>query len=74
MSSSESWDLGSGYELSIKDFSPNRDYVWLVLAKDGSVVKEDFVREGEYFTYNTTSNGVDIAMLRLKIANLFVKG
>ncbi|WP_218837886.1 S-layer protein domain-containing protein [Candidatus Methanoperedens nitratireducens] len=74
MSSNESWDLGSGYELSIKDFSPNRDYVWLVLAKDGNIVKEDFVREGEYFTYNATLNGIDITMFRLKIANLFVKG
>lgn len=74
MFSNESWDLGSGYELSIKDFSPNRDYVWLVLAKDGNIVKEDFVREGEYFTYNATLNGIDITMFRLKIASLFVKG
>ncbi len=72
--SNNSWDMGSGYKLSIKDFSLNREYVWLVLTQNDILVKEDFVREGDYFTYNTTLNGVDITMFRLKVANLFVKG
>lgn len=72
--SNNSWDLGSGYKLSVKDFSLNREYVLMVLTKDEIVSKEDFVRQGEYFTYNTTLNGVDITMFRLKIANIFVKG
>lgn len=72
--SNNSWDLGSGYKLSVKDFSLNREYVWLVLTQNDIIVKDDFIKEGEYFTYNTTLNGVDITMLRLKIASLFVKG
>ncbi|MCX9075913.1 MAG: S-layer protein domain-containing protein [Candidatus Methanoperedens sp.] len=72
--SSNSWDLGSGYKLSIKDFSLDREYVWLVLTQNDIPVKEDLVRKGEYFTYDTTLNGVDITMFRLKVANLFVKG
>lgn len=74
MYSGESWDLGSGYELNIKDFGPDRAYVLLALEKDGIVVKEEFVREGDYFTYNTTSNGVEITMLSMKIAGMFVNG
>lgn len=69
-----SWNLGSGYELYAKDFSPDRKNVWLVLTKDYIKVKEEFVTEGDYFTYNTTLNGEDITMLRLKIANILVKG
>lgn len=72
--SNNSWDLGSGYELHMKDFSPDRKYVWLALTKDNIEVKEEFVTEGEYFTYNTTLNGEDIMMLRLKVANIFIKG
>ena len=74
LDSNNSWNLGSGYELYIKDFSPDRKYVWLVLTKDNIKVKEEFVSEGEYFTFNTTLNGEDIMMLRLKVANIFVKG
>lgn len=68
----ESWDLGSGYELRIKDFS--RTNMYLTLIKNNIVVKEEFVREGDYFTYNTTSNGVEVTMLSLKIAGMFVNG
>lgn len=68
----ESWDLGSGYELRIKDFS--RTNMFLTLIKNNIVVKEEFVREGDYFTYNTTSNGVEVTMLSLKIAGMFVNG
>ncbi len=74
MYSGGSWDIGSGYELRIKDFSRDRAYVLLALEKDGNIVKEEFVREGDYFTYNTTSNGVEITMLSLKIAGMFVNG
>ncbi len=74
MNSGESWDIGSGYELWIKDFSLDRVYVLLALEKDGIIVKEEFVRKGDYFTYNTTSNGVEITMLSLKIAGMFVNG
>ncbi len=72
--SNNSWNLGSGYELYIKDFSPDRKYVWLVLTKEDMKVKEEFVSEGEYFTFNTIVNGEDITMLRLKVANIFIKG
>ncbi|NJD54580.1 MAG: hypothetical protein FIB07_17180 [Candidatus Methanoperedens sp.] len=72
MYSGESWDLGSGYELRIKDFS--RTNMYLTLIKNNIVVKEEFVREGDYFTYNTTSNGVEVTMLSLKIAGMFVNG
>ncbi len=74
MYSGASWDIGSGYELRIKDFSRDRAYVLLALEKDDIVVKEEVVREGDYFTYNTTSNGVEITMLSLKIAGMFVNG
>lgn len=74
MYANSSWDLGSGYQLYIKDFSPDRKYIWLVLTKDNIKVKEEFVSEGEYYTFNTTLNGEDITMLRLKVANIFVKG
>ncbi|NJD54618.1 MAG: hypothetical protein FIB07_17370 [Candidatus Methanoperedens sp.] len=74
MYSGESWDLGSGYELRIKDFSRDRAYVLLALLKNDIVVKEEFVREGDDFTYNTTSNGVEVTMLSLKISGMFVNG
>ncbi len=72
--SNNSWNMGNGYELYMKDFSPDNKNVWLVLTKDNIKVKEEFVTEGEYFTYNTTLNDKDITILRLKIANIFVKG
>ncbi|CAG0965605.1 hypothetical protein METP1_00955 [Methanosarcinales archaeon] len=74
MYSGESWDLGSGYELRIKDFNRDRVYALLALEKDGIVVKEEVIRAGDYFTYNTTSNGIEITMLSLKIAGMFSNG
>lgn len=47
LSDGETWDIGDGWTLTAEDYQEP----WLILKKDGILVKEDKVNEGEVYTF-----------------------
>ncbi|MEA3324835.1 MAG: S-layer protein domain-containing protein [Euryarchaeota archaeon] len=58
----QQWELLNGYVLTMKDIEEVGYYsggnkVWLELSRDGSVVKDDILKSGDFFVYET---GIEI--------------
>jgi S-layer protein (TIGR01567 family) len=54
----ETWDLGSGFTLTVQQIDLEGDKVWFSLSKDGILLDDWIVSVGEAYTYTENIGGV----------------
>ncbi|MBZ3936342.1 S-layer protein domain-containing protein [Methanimicrococcus blatticola] len=63
--------LEEGYSLQISNITDNGSKVNLVLKKDGSTVKEEKIKAGENFVYETSVGDTTIPVIAVRVTNVF---
>lgn len=51
LTTGNSWTFSQGYVLTVKDANPENNEAWIQLSINGTLLKEDIMKEGSYINY-----------------------
>ncbi|WP_321428450.1 S-layer protein domain-containing protein [uncultured Methanolobus sp.] len=71
ITSDEPYKLNEGYNLSLVTLDLNSNKIFINLTKDGQLLDQDIVKNGEYYYFNKTFNGNEQTIISFLLENTF---